>query len=138
MDAKTRANFINSIASGQKIACPNCNTLNAPDAHFCFSCGTSLSGKNVNEDESLKEQSEPEPVVTAPKEESEPVITAPEEESEPAPVVTAPKKQTAAKPAFKMASPAPVEEPEEISVFAQGLPAWDIVPPQVMVRRKKR
>lgn len=29
-------------------------------------------------------------------------------------------------------------EPEEVSVFAQGLPDWDIVPPQVVVRRKKK
>lgn len=30
------------------------------------------------------------------------------------------------------------EKPESISVFAQGLPSWDIVPPQIMIRRKKQ
>lgn len=43
---------------------------------------------------------------------------------------------------FKAASPGPsvvaaVQDDEE-SVFASGLPAWDIVPPQVVVRRKRR
>ena len=30
-----------------------------------------------------------------------------------------------------------VEEDEPVSVFADGLPEWDIVPPHIMVRRKK-
>lgn len=48
----------------------------------------------------------------------------------------------ASAPVFKAASPGPsvvaaVQDDEE-SVFALGLPAWDIVPPQVVVRRKRR
>ena len=27
---------------------------------------------------------------------------------------------------------------EPISVFAEGLPSWDIVPPQLLVRRKRQ
>ena len=30
------------------------------------------------------------------------------------------------------------EYKEPVSVFAQGLPSWDVVPPQIMVRRKKK
>ena len=48
----------------------------------------------------------------------------------------------ASAPVFKAASPGPsviaVVQDDEESVFASGLPAWDIVPPQVVVRRKRR
>ena len=27
---------------------------------------------------------------------------------------------------------------ETVSVFAEGLPSWDIVPPQLLVRRKRQ
>lgn len=43
MDAKSRANFINSVASGNVIPCPKCGTSNKPDSKFCISCGTDLS-----------------------------------------------------------------------------------------------
>ena len=36
MDAKMRADFVNSVASGQKVPCPVCNTLNDPDGSFCI------------------------------------------------------------------------------------------------------
>ena len=39
MDAKSRANFINSVASGANIPCPKCGTSNKPDSQFCGSCG---------------------------------------------------------------------------------------------------
>ena len=42
MDAKMRADFVNSVASGQKVPCPVCNTLNDPDGSFCIACGHSL------------------------------------------------------------------------------------------------
>ena len=41
-----------------------------------------------------------------------------------------------AQPAFAPA-PAPEPEAEEISVFAEGLPDWNIEPPQIVVRRKR-
>ena len=43
MDAKSKANFINSIAGGQEIACPECGTSNKADSKFCISCGKDLS-----------------------------------------------------------------------------------------------
>lgn len=43
------------------------------------------------------------------------------------------------KPAFQPAVNAVAEQQfEEISVFAQGLPSWDVVPPQVIVRRTRK
>ena len=48
MDAKLRADFVNSVASGQKVPCPVCNTLNDPDGSFCIACGHSLKKKDEN------------------------------------------------------------------------------------------
>lgn len=91
MDAKSKANFINSVADGQTVPCPKCNTANKPGAEVCATCGTRLTKADTNDS-----------------------------------------------PAF-----APVSESyqhtakdEDKSVFADGLPAWDIVPPQIMVRRR--
>ncbi|MBR5826385.1 MAG: zinc ribbon domain-containing protein [Clostridia bacterium] len=42
MDAKSRANFINSVASGEGVPCPECSTMNKPDSKFCVACGTKL------------------------------------------------------------------------------------------------
>ena len=50
MDAKMRADFVNSVASGQKVPCPVCNTLNDPDGSFCIACGHSLK-KEEKKDE---------------------------------------------------------------------------------------
>lgn len=91
MDAKSKANFINSVAAGEAVPCPKCGASNKPDSKFCISCGADMSAT------------------------------------------------TSSAPAF-----APVAEKaasvvekyvEPVSVFADGLPSWDIVPPQVMVRR---
>ena len=46
MDAKSRANFINSVVSGTKdanIICPECETIHTPDCKFCIICGADLS-----------------------------------------------------------------------------------------------
>lgn len=43
MDAKSKANFINSVASGASIPCPKCGTSNKPDAEFCISCGAEIT-----------------------------------------------------------------------------------------------
>ena len=32
----------------------------------------------------------------------------------------------------------PVQDAEPVSIFALGLPAWDLVPPQVALWRKKK
>lgn len=134
MNAKSKVNFINSVASGQKIPCPSCTTLNKPDALFCITCGIKLPvngvGQIKGETMDLKEsrQQGGQGIV------HEKVNAGKDENSgrqNPQPV-TEDKKQ-----AFRtVVSIASVEE-GQISVFAQGLPAWDVVPPQIMVRRKR-
>ncbi len=42
MDAKSKANFINAVASGSVIPCPQCGAANQPDSEFCISCGAAL------------------------------------------------------------------------------------------------
>lgn len=97
MDAKSKANFINSVAGGQVVPCPSCGAANKSDGAFCISCGAKLSASMATNDA--------------------PAF---------APVIETP--QQAAEVAAKYAEP--------VSVFADGLPSWDIVPPQVMVRRR--
>ncbi len=223
MDAKSNASFINSVASGQKIPCPNCNTLNDIDSLFCATCGTKLgltcpscnkpnesgamfcafcgtklnqsgadSGERiieqtVNDNSSMVDSSNNaidvaiQPDVSQPSSqeaELKPVNTpafatipqdstsgafsqkedARNESSEvsaktPAfkstePEVTSEKKQEQViqpsqkkphkKRVFQVPEPVIEDEPEEVSVFAQGLPNWDIVPPLVAIRRKKK
>ncbi len=43
MDAKSKANFINSVADGTTIPCPKCGSANKSDSKFCISCGIKLS-----------------------------------------------------------------------------------------------
>lgn len=43
MDAKSRANFINSVASGTNVPCPRCGTSNKSDSKFCISCGAEIA-----------------------------------------------------------------------------------------------
>ena len=145
MNARSKADFINSVAGGM-IPCPNCQKLNEPDSKFCEACGTRL----------VKPE-EPKPEATPAFEPVKKVEPAPAFEPvkkvEPAPAFEPVKKEEPA-PAFepvKKVEPAPAFEPvkkteikqevvyhEPESVFAKGLPDWDMVPPQVMVRRKKR
>ena len=42
MDAKSKANFINSAANGQEKTCPYCGAENKADSKFCFSCGKEM------------------------------------------------------------------------------------------------
>ena len=35
MDAKSKANFINSVAAGTNIPCPKCGASNKADSKFC-------------------------------------------------------------------------------------------------------
>ena len=109
MNARSKADFINSVAGGM-IPCPNCQKLNEPDSKFCEACGTRL----VKPEE--------------PKPEATPAFE-PVKKEEPVPAFE-PVKKTEIKQEVVY------HEPE--SVFAKGLPDWDMVPPQVMVRRKKR
>lgn len=48
MEAKSRANFINSAATGQIKICPLCQSGNNPDAVFCSVCGGGLKETKTN------------------------------------------------------------------------------------------
>lgn len=163
MDARSKANFINSVAGGQGIPCPNCNTLNEADSKFCIACGTPLTQKKSENavpfataeppQEPTQEAVSPQkpaqapaaepsqkPAFAAAVQEKEPV---PEEASSRQPFPTAePSRQTVQSRPKQAEQPKPAAptvkyiEPE--SVFAEGLPSWDIEPPQVVVRRKRR
>ena len=186
MDAKMRADFVNSVASGQKVPCPVCNTLNDPDGSFCIACGHSLKiggyctmkqpdkqgfrfctvcGNKLDEAESTKSSDPVTPQPAAAPAQSkaagqQPAAPAQDVQrnmgknaSQVAPAFE-PAKKTAAAPirkdpliqskpvrkkmAFNFAEPEVEEYQEPVSVFAQGLPSWDVVPPQIMVRRKKK
>lgn len=92
MDAKSRANFINSVASGQKIPCSKCDALNEADSKFCEACGAPLEAKNENKDAAFA-------------------------------------------PLTEVATETYINDKD---VFADGLPEWNIEPPQVLVRRKRK
>lgn len=62
MDAKSRANFINSVASGANIPCPNCGTNNTADCKYCISCGSEITVPQVsaNNTPAFEQAKEPE------------------------------------------------------------------------------
>lgn len=104
MDARSKANFINSVAGGQEIVCTNCGAKNKADSKFCIACGKEFT--------------------TARKENKTPAFAAVKETE-----------TTCVEKAEETPNTKPVKYEEPVSVFAQGLPAWNLEPPQVMVRR---
>ena len=166
MDAKTKADFINSVAGGGNIPCPNCNGLNASSAKFCKFCGTKLP-QPAPEPQPIPEPQpvpEPQPIPEPqPVPEPQPIpepqpLPEPQPIPEPQPAVgtdmpfqeikeirpESPAEEKEAEIPFAPAS-APQQETvspfhyeEPASVFAQGLPEWSVEPPEVMVRRKRK
>lgn len=134
MDAKQRASFINSIG-----AQPGQPAEPKPEA-----AGFSMKTEEENRPLSTPETSpfdaadpapatpfaaaEPAPAA-APFAAAEPAPAAPQEA--PASAFAAVKEQPAAPAA------AAVQAEEEENAFAQGLPAWDLVPPQLAVRKRR-
>jgi hypothetical protein len=151
MNAKSKADFINSIAGGKKIPCPVCNALNDTGAAFCFSCGNKLSvPKTTITCPNCKEENEAGSVFCAScgtrlTPEQEPVQVQPVQvqpvqvqPTEVQPTEVKPTEVTREAPVFKQVATTIVEEPDEVSALALGLPEWSVVPPQEMVRRKKK
>ena len=169
MDAKSKANFINSVAGGEKVPCPQCSALNDAGSKFCTVCGSPLAPAPAEPAESVicaacgaaNEAGskfcircggalEPAPAAAL-EAEMKPAAEVPFARvgsAQPAsPEPPAPKAETAFAPVQQPAPQAPeavpfppaaAEEAEEPSAFALGLPDWDIVPPQVVVRRKRK
>lgn len=49
MDAKAKANFINSVSSGNTMPCPVCGNVNENDCKFCASCGFNFENAGLEE-----------------------------------------------------------------------------------------
>ncbi len=154
MDAKTKANFINSVAKDHSIPCPSCGGLNHAEAKFCKFCGTKLmkpipqpapEPAPVPRPVSVPEPAPaPQPVPdSAPALKPMPELQPVSKENTPFKSIDRPQPVHEQKPEVK-----PVEKREEhedrsyyeepVSVFAQGLPEWSVEPPEVMVRRKRK
>lgn len=161
MNAKSKADFINSVAAGSTIPCPQCGMVNESDSKFCVSCGTKLSPPQkpqVHEPafEQVKEEDPYKSAFGQVKEEEtyQSAFEQVKEEDQYKPAFGQVKEEKPYKPAFEQAkekeSYAPSsEEVKEREMFAQvsqyversnalaeGLPEWTIEPPQVMVRRR--
>lgn len=143
MNAKSKADFINAVAGGGKIPCPNCNALNDADSKFCITCGTKL----------IRPEPKPEADLPFPKVEQTPPAQKPqadlpfrkvEQPVEPV-QAEAPQKKEVPFQTVSDAKQVPETKQEVLygayvepkSVFAEGLPEWSIEPPQVVVRRKR-
>lgn len=140
MDAKQRASFINSIG-GQPDAAPK-----AADTAFTISTEGEtrevVSAPFAAAEEtppltSLSEAAAPEPAApAAPEPRPAPFAAAAEKPAAPAPSPAAPFAAVPDRPA----APAPasaVQAEEEENAFAQGLPDWDLIPPQLAVRKRR-
>lgn len=177
MDAKSRAEFIHSIAQGQAAPCPVCGGQNSPENRFCIFCGARIAAEPVNnfpafapvsvdagqplvsdEGNMAAEPANSNPPAFAPVSADAGLLPVSDEESSAAEPVNnvpafAPASADAGQssvsdvgnmverpannnsPAFSFVSQQ-VQTQEGQSPFAEGLPSWDIVPPEVMVRRR--
>lgn len=118
MDLETKANVR---------PCPNCGTINVEDARFCQICGTRLEeDKSVEEANGQEEEKQQNNMEGA-------AFVAINEETADKEVMASQEEKGDSVQVF-------IEEDsdEEESVFAEGLPKWDIVPPEIVVRRKSR
>lgn len=142
MDAKQRASFINSIG-GQPDAAPK-----AADTAFTISTEGEtrevVSAPFAAAEEtppltSLSEAAAPEPAAPASEPRPAPAVpfaAAAEKPAAPAPAPAAPFAAVPDRPAAPAPAPA-VQAEEEENAFAQGLPDWDLVPPQLAVRKRR-
>lgn len=106
MDAKSKAEFINSVANEQEIVCNSCGASNKAGSKFCVTCGNKFTADEKTGD-------------------STPAFASVEETSVNTEAEVKPVQETVVE-----------KYVEPKNVFAQGLPAWSIEPPQVMVRRR--
>lgn len=67
MDAKSRANFINSVAAGTEISCPKCGARNESDSKFCIDCGAEITVPQANDTPAFEQAKEAAAPAKAPK-----------------------------------------------------------------------
>lgn len=115
------ANLVNQAADGHPV-CAQCNTVNDPGVRFCKTCGSKLEvsgavGKSPAFPEKPSEYA-------AAKSGAEAAF--PQKPS-----------NTVSEKAGRETAAAMEPKAEPRSALAEGLPEWNIEPPQVMVRRKR-
>ncbi|MDO4312446.1 MAG: zinc ribbon domain-containing protein [Eubacteriales bacterium] len=125
MDAKQRVRFINAQGGqntgsvGASRICPKCHA--EVKGKFCTKCGT-----KYEEPVKVEEPVNKNPFASV----AEDII---KEEKKPSSVPEIRKS-----PIFQAIQEPEPTVPEEESALAKGLPEWNIEPPQVVVRRKRR
>lgn len=139
MDAKQRASFINSIGA-QPDAAPKAEetdfTISAEGEPREVVSAPFAAAEETPPLTSLSEAAapaapDPQPAPAAP---AAPFAAAEDKPAAPAPA--APFAAVADKPEAPAPAPA-VQAEEEENAFAQGLPDWDLVPPQLAVRKRR-
>ncbi|MBR5307803.1 MAG: zinc ribbon domain-containing protein [Clostridia bacterium] len=122
MNARSKAEFINSVVAGETIVCKQCGTANESDSKFCSTCGSKIEAAS---DSAPAKESAFTPVGNEPAKESAfaPVSGEPAKESAFAPVSSEPAKESA----FAPVGSASVKE----SAFAPigGVPAKESATP---------
>ena len=149
MDARSKASFINAVADGQLLVCPNCQFGNPLDSRFCIKCGHQLKENkpvdtapafaSVEETPAVSQSPAFTSVEETPAVSQSPAFTSVEEtpavSQSPAFAAVEEKAAKTKAPAFASV-PVVQEEEEPKSAFAQGLPEWSLEPPMMVVRRK--
>ena len=134
MDARSKASFVNAVADGQLLVCPNCQFGNPLDSRFCIKCGHQLKENKPVDTAPAFASVEETPAVS-----QSPAFTSVEEtpavSQSPAFAAVEEKAAKTKAPAFASV-PVVQEEEEPKSAFAQGLPEWSLEPPMMVVRRK--
>ena len=134
MDARSKASFINAVADGQLLVCPNCQFGNPLDSRFCIKCGHQLKENKPVDTAPAFASVEETPAVS-----QSPAFTSVEEtpavSQSPAFASVEETPAVSQSPAFASV-PVVQEEEEPKSAFAQGLPEWSLEPPMMVVRRK--
>ena len=134
MDARSKASFINAVADGQLLVCPNCQFGNPLESRFCIKCGHQLKeNKPVDTTPAFAAVEETSAVSQSPAFAS--VEETPAVSQSPAFAAVEEKAAKTKAPAFASV-PVVQEEEEPKSAFAQGLPEWSLEPPMMVVRRK--
>ena len=150
MDAKQRAQFINAQSSPSEPAIKICSNCGAEvRGKFCTKCGTKYEAPKpaVKEEpaDNLFAEVKEEPVTNPFAEVKEELATNPFTAAVEKPEVTqaveelVKRDKQSKKRGFSFQPVSLTEDcKEERSALAKGLPEWNIEPPQVVVRRKRR
>ena len=129
--ANEQTESLKEKSDGHGVTCPQCGNSNEPDSRFCFFCGNLLQ-KEAEEAAAPAQQ----PLIMSDAVPPTPLQTVPV-----AAIIT---HKTSSFPQENALDPITQEKTSVNEVaekptdaFAQGLPSWNLEPPQVVVRRKR-